>query len=127
MSNTATKILTTATMVSSIALFAGLASASAAEKFTTLNGVSAEPMNVSALANTVGSHLSITSPGAGFVVTVDINHNADGGPNEVLGTDVASGDLSACGGGALCNAFANVRANFPVSKAASADILTSAF
>ncbi len=111
-----------------IALVAGLATAHAAEKFTTLDGVSAVPMDAAALANTVAGDLFIFPFGNGRPTTVtNISHNADGGPNQVLGIDLANGDLSACGGGALCDAFAHVGTNFPVSSAKSDDVFFNNF
>jgi hypothetical protein len=88
-----------------IALAVGLGSASAGEKFATLDGVPAEPMDAAALANTIGSHMTINPFGSGKTTGVTgISHKADGGPNENKGVDIASG-------GGKKNRGANVQTN----------------
>ena len=66
-----------------IALVAGVGSASAADEFTTLDGVTADVMAASELSATAG---------AGIVIVVDLDGMVSGlGTNDIIGANVLRG------------------------------------
>ena len=79
-----TKSILTATLTATaIALVAGLGSASAADEFTTLDGVAADVMSATELSATVG---------AGIVIVVDLDGEVSGlGTNDIIGANVLRG------------------------------------
>ena len=79
-----TKSILTATLTATaIALVAGLGSASAADEFTTLDGVAADVMSATELSAVVGS---------GIVIVVDLDGMVTGlGGDDIIGANVLRG------------------------------------